>query len=491
METRRARIAGAALLVASAIPIWSVRFFPSQDGPSHLYNARLLTALLDPANVRLREFFEFNPGLHPNLLAHALLAGLQAVVSPLLAEKILLTALVVLLPLSLLCLLRAVERGRDVYALAALPFAYHHLLHLGFYSFSLGLSLCFFTLAFFWPRRTRVTLGGVLGVNALLLLTYLAHFGPFAMALVGMAIGLAAVPLAAGEGSRGERLRRAVLGGLPVVPAGLLGLAYLLAGSDGFTKYVSAEKLRTVFFERMLLTSYTTWQETLAPWLLGCLAVALIFTAADRTRRRVGLLPRDAFLVFSALLAVLFFTLPRWMNDGGFVNDRVFLLFFLLAWVGMAPPPRRLAVALGAVLLACAGAHLGRLSWEYARLQPELRAVTAAVERIEPHSTVAYRQLARRSAAFERYPRYVDPFAHVDSYYGMGEDVVLFDNYETRFDYFPLRATAAARVDPDYVVVWPLAPEEPLPEDLRGHAILHRASGLALLERTKKGDGPE
>ena len=69
--------------------------------------------------------------------------------------------------------------------------------------------------------------------------------------------------------------------------------------------------------------------------------------------------------------------------------------------------------------------------------------------------------------------------------------MVLFDNYETRFDYFPLRATAAARVDPDYVVVWPLAPEEPLPEDLRGHAILHRASGLALLERTRKGDGPE
>ena len=145
-----------------------MRFFPSQDGPSHLYNARLLTALLDPANARLREFFEFNPGLHPNLLAHALLAGLQAVVPPLLAEKILLTALVVLLPLSLLCLLRAVERGRDVYALAALPFAYHHLLHLGFYSFSLGLSLCFFTLAFFWPRRTRVTLGGVLGVIGLL-----------------------------------------------------------------------------------------------------------------------------------------------------------------------------------------------------------------------------------------------------------------------------------------------------------------------------------
>jgi branched-subunit amino acid transport protein len=483
MEPRRVRIAGAALLVASLVPVWSVRFFPSQDGPSHLYNARLLTALLDPANVRLREYFEFNPGLHPNLLAHALLAALQAVVSALLAEKILLTLLVALLPLSLLRLLRAVERGRDVYALASLPFAYHHLLHRGFYSLSLGLSLCFFTLAFFWPRRMRPTWGGALGLNALLLLTYLAHFGPFAMALVGMAVACAFVPLAEGDGSRGERLRRAVRGGLPALPAGLLGVAYLLGGSDGFTKYVSAEKLRTIFFERMLLTSYTTWQEMLAPWLLGCLAAALIFTALGRMRRPVGILPRDAFLAFAALLVVLFFTLPRWLNDGGFVNDRVFLLFFLLAWVGMAPPPRRLAIALGAVLLACAAAHLGRLSWEYARLQPELRAVTAAVERIEPHSTVAYRQLARRSAAFERYPRYVDPFAHVDAWYGMGEDVVLFDNYETRFDYFPLRATPAPRVDPDYLVVWPLADEEPLPEDLRNHAILHHANGLALLQK--------
>ena len=31
-----------------------------------------------------------------------------------------------------------------------------------------------------------------------------------------------------------------------ICAAGLLGVAYLLAGSDGFTKYSSAEKLRTI-----------------------------------------------------------------------------------------------------------------------------------------------------------------------------------------------------------------------------------------------------
>lgn len=483
---------GAVLLGVYVLPIWWFRWFPSQDGPSHLYNAHLLTALLDPANHRIREFVELNPGLQPNILAHLLLAGLQSLFSPLVAEKILLSVTVALLPISLACLIHAVERGRAVYALAALPFAYHHLLHLGFYSFSLGLSLCLLTLAFFWPRRSRIAGRALPGVYALLALTYLAHFGPFALALVGMAIGLCSLPLTEREVPLRDRLRSLAAGALALLPAAALGLLYFAGGRDGYTKFVSAEKLRTIFFERMVLTSYTTWQENLAPWLLGCLAVAAIWTAVDLARRPRRVLPRDAFLVFAFILAILFFLLPRWLNDGGFVNDRVYLFFFLLAWVGMARPPRALRVPLAAVLMACALAQVGRLGWEYGRLQAELAAVAAAAERIEPHSTLSYRRLEKRSSAFSHPPRYVDPFAHVDSYYGLGKDVVLFDNYELRFDYFPIRATDAPRPDPDYVMLWPLDDGEPVPEDLAGYAVLHREAGLALLRaRPEGGRRPE
>ena len=115
----RWRVLFVLLLVVHLAPVWIFRFFPSQDGPSHLYNARLLTEMLEPANFQVRLFFEYSAALHPNLLAHVLLAALQLVVSPLVAEKLLLSLIVALFPLSLAYLLDGIRRGHVVFACSA------------------------------------------------------------------------------------------------------------------------------------------------------------------------------------------------------------------------------------------------------------------------------------------------------------------------------------------------------------------------------------
>ena len=82
-----------ALLVAHLLPLWVFKYFPSQDGASHIYNAYLLKEYNNPAMYKVRECFELNLTLFPNWFSHALMAGLMFVVSPLVAEKILLTSL--------------------------------------------------------------------------------------------------------------------------------------------------------------------------------------------------------------------------------------------------------------------------------------------------------------------------------------------------------------------------------------------------------------
>ena len=71
------------LLILHLLPIWIFRYFPSQDGMNHVYNAYILKSYHDPALYN-------NLTLFPNWISHLLMAGLMFIVLPLIVEKLLL-----------------------------------------------------------------------------------------------------------------------------------------------------------------------------------------------------------------------------------------------------------------------------------------------------------------------------------------------------------------------------------------------------------------
>src|SRR5215831_15066252 len=91
----------AGLLLLSLLPLWSACYFPSQDGPAHLENAVILREYNWPDRELFRTFYLINPNPEPNWVGHLALAGLMALgLPPLLAEKVLLTGYLLLLPLA-------------------------------------------------------------------------------------------------------------------------------------------------------------------------------------------------------------------------------------------------------------------------------------------------------------------------------------------------------------------------------------------------------
>src|SRR5947207_340100 len=96
----------AALYALQLAPVWGLRYFPSQDGPSHLENANILLLLRRPELPVFRDYFAVNRGPTPNWLGHVALAGLIRISSPLPAEKILLTLYILTLPLAVRYALR-------------------------------------------------------------------------------------------------------------------------------------------------------------------------------------------------------------------------------------------------------------------------------------------------------------------------------------------------------------------------------------------------
>ena len=177
-----------ALLVIHVAPIWIFPYFPTQDGPAHVYNAKVLRDYHDTDNHEIREAYRLNLRLFPNWTSHASMTALMYIVPPMIAEKIFLTVTVALLPLSLCYLLGAIDRRHVLFSLVGFIFSHHNLLHMGFYNFALSVSLGLFTLGYWWKHRHDIHVRQIVVLNVLLVLTYVTHFGSYALLLAALAL---------------------------------------------------------------------------------------------------------------------------------------------------------------------------------------------------------------------------------------------------------------------------------------------------------------
>ena len=83
------------LVLLYLLPIWSIQFFPSQDGPSHVYNALIVKEYFNTNEYPLfQKYYDLNAKPMPNWFGHMTMAMLMFIVDPLIAEKFLLTGYV-------------------------------------------------------------------------------------------------------------------------------------------------------------------------------------------------------------------------------------------------------------------------------------------------------------------------------------------------------------------------------------------------------------
>lgn len=158
------------LAILHVAPVWSVRYLPLGDGPTHVYNAWVLHGLIaGDAPPRIAEAYRVDWRPHPNWTGHVLMALAMAVVPPLIAEKLLVTLIIALMLAGAWLLATAVDPRNDVYAFLAFPFTWAQTLVAGYYNFSLSVALYLIILAIWWRR------GSVLLLAALLIVCNFTH----------------------------------------------------------------------------------------------------------------------------------------------------------------------------------------------------------------------------------------------------------------------------------------------------------------------------
>jgi hypothetical protein len=441
----------AALIGVLLLPVWGVRYLPTQDGAAHLYNASVLRDYDKPGSGELRRYFVLTKDLDPYWTVNLALAWLLRVFPPNVAEKILVSAYFVLLPLSVRFLLGVIHPRSKFVSWLTFPFAYNHLFQMGFYNFSLGVA-CYGIVLGLWLRHVRApSIGNLCLLGALGVFLYFTHVSALWMSLAGMTvIGLWRTAADAGEAALGRipgrelwnRLRRVWLEPLAAfLPSLYLAQRFLTA----FVRSPMRPILPPLPFKvsmRVLNDAQPMFggiEETLYFLATRALFAAACYAVLSRVlSRRPSRL--DGFFLVPVVFLVLFFM----ASQSEAINERLlpFLVVSLIACVGLADynPDEQGVLQLSAAVVGAA--LVFTLLGEYRRVNRSWEDCLSATRYLEPGRTMLYiplEQTAFMPTKTNKPNEWVCSMRHTGCYAALERGAISFNDYEAEEKFLPVQ----------------------------------------------------
>ena len=126
-------------MVILVVPLLWFAHLPTEDGPGHNALASAVGSLLGSSDTTIDRFYFLEVFPTPNLLSTAILVALQAFLSPIVAEKVMVVGFVAGLAFSIRYALAGIRQDATVLSLLAVPLGFGLVAHFGFYNFIAGL----------------------------------------------------------------------------------------------------------------------------------------------------------------------------------------------------------------------------------------------------------------------------------------------------------------------------------------------------------------
>lgn len=439
------------LILLYLVPVWMSKFFPTLDGPAHIYNANLLYQYGLHTSF-LGQFYELNSNPEPNWIGHFILTFFTPIFPVNICEKLILSIYIILLPLSFRLLAKTINPHGKYTEYLIFPFVYGFTFYMGFYNFNLGICFFFFALAYWIRNENRLNWIKILIMSAFLILVYFSHVFIFALLCVTAGIYLTWNFLFDSYQAKQlfvqAYLRKTGILLLAALPGIVLTLNYVFRhANDDPAQYIAfGELIKWIKQIRPIIALNADNESPYSVELfyilfslsLGIIAVKLFRIQTQRANEGVLLLPgksssifnrQDVWLIVTVIVLILYFFLPDAMTNGGYVSARVCLFFFLMLMVWISSQRVSKWVAFPMILLALT---VNGAKMEYYTEQSKLLSIDAeeffsVEQKIEKNTTLMPLN-------------YSDNWlhAHFSNYLGGIKPVMIFDNYEANNEYFPL-----------------------------------------------------
>lgn len=446
---KKANLLFYACIALNALPVLLFQFFPSMDGPAHLYNANILRHLWAGQSEVLHQWYTVNPAPVPNWTSHVLLAAFGAFLPAYLAEKALLLLYVVGLPLAFRAFVNRISPVHSPMVYLIFPFVYNYLFCLGFYNLSLSIVLLFAGLAISIKQMEAPSTSGWMIQMFLFLLTYFTH--PFNFTL--LALGAYAIwathflflltfpPASYWHRFRLSRPHLLRLGLASCIPMVLLFHFYATQHFPNSGERLSMGELMRFLKDVRPLISYHYENELRLTEQLYHLYIALLaivfyerinevsgqcYNRLEKWKRLFR--PSDLWLGMALFILALLFAVPNGAS-AGMMSDRFALFFFLflVVWLAVQPFPRWLWRAATALVLILNFGLVYRYLTVSKNLNRLVAQCVAASRQIDAGSTVLPLNYSENWLA-----------PHFSNYLGIEKPMLILENYEADMGWFPL-----------------------------------------------------
>jgi hypothetical protein len=435
------------MIVVQLVPIWAFRYLPTTDGAAHVASAEVMRKYADPALSVFRKYYVLATRPIPNLAGHLVLAGLGAVVSPTVAEKVLVSLYVVLLPLGVRYGVRSIRRGATPLAWVAFAMVYNYLYAQGFYNFVLSCGVFFFVVGYWVRNRDRMDWrrGVVLGVLAGVL--YVCHLFSLAMAIGvigGLCVWCGFWEIRAH--AFGVAAKRALVTGLALLPVRVMAVVFR-PSSEWHSDQVFEWNPREDVVSLLQFSSMTSYREKEA-WLGGMIttlvgALALVVLANKAARGRRAWSRWDVLLFVPVGLVGVYLRSYDAKALHFYIPHRVMLYAFLtiLLWLAGQAMTRRVRWAVVPAACAVSVGFVAAHALKYREFAPQLREFVAAGDQIKPNSTFLPLIFSPRGRTADARVSSIDvaPFYMASGYIAARRDAVDLRNYEGHTDHFPVQ----------------------------------------------------
>lgn len=425
------------MVIIHLAPIFVSHYFPTADGPAHLYNSRLILELLTNYQSPIGDFFAFNSFLNPNLIGHFILSGLILVFPAFIAEKLLLLIYLIGLPLSFRYLFKKLQLKNSYLIYFIFPFTYSFLFYFGFYNFLIGLVFFFFTLAY-WIESINNRLHLKQGIVLFILTACIFFSHLFALLMLSICLVSFNIPHIKSQFNSKKRntaLSQLGIQLLIIAPTLILSVVFLVNNSvqTGEFKYLPLSELWEMIQQVQPVKGVKYGKEAIfSKWIFILLAAISLYLLVFRLKEIRSSVNQKSILwgLISIICLIALFISPDSSQSMGFISSRILLFFFLFYIIFLATQklPAWLKVV-SFLLINYVNIALLKIYYLNAQENKELvEGISEAAQKVDAYSVILPINTSENWQ-----------FAHFSNYLGAEKPVIVTENYEATLNYFPLK----------------------------------------------------
>ena len=429
------------IVLIHTVPLFTLKYFVTHDGPGHLYNSNLINSLLFDRESWVSSIFEFTPGIVPNWIGHLLLCVFNLIFDAPLAEKVFQLLYIFSFAYAFRLLVKSIPGTNILASWLCFPFIYSFTFHIGFYSFSIGLAILFAVLANYNGNYAIKTLRQFILMSLCMMGLYLSHLFVFASALLSIVFFIFWNSIVAGKNPFRRLIHdqsfRKDLGFVLLtfaVPF-FLTLGFVVNHSSSSRMELPEFKYVVEWFSdvRPLISlDYDSEKKYAKPLFIFYTLIfisAVIKKIQTRKEKHVWLNTSGGWLVLSVIMIMFFFFLPDDLISGGVIGIRFCLLGYLFLFLFFAANGSKAMIALGVVASVVVSFLMIRGRYDSLRwLSETSKQYITCADKIEKGSTLLT-------------VNYSDNWMldNMATYIGAEKNILVLDNYEASQVHFPLR----------------------------------------------------